>query len=261
MAADTIKISSMAERQDDWPETVYRYVEHYKWEPQHLGQSTAAFRSAIRRHEVPLNFLVNMLCVALPSAWIQKLLTSCDVAPSESIPAGLVQRFPAEISECQPDVRLETPTDRFFIESKVKAYSDTTQVLKYLYLSAYLDNEDTRKRPWLIYVTPGPFSKRWKPVTDRKGLESGGMDALRSLVSAAELSVLGSGKRAKSLIPAVDRLRSRVVLGHVTWGDMGTSLAACIDDRSPSEMERPTHRIARDFLIDLERRGLWKPCA
>ena len=38
---------------DIWPELVYRFVEHYKWEPQHLGPDTASLyrkvRSTIKR--------------------------------------------------------------------------------------------------------------------------------------------------------------------------------------------------------------------
>lgn len=261
MPIDALSLSPVAAVENDWPATVYRYVEHYKFEPQHLlkGQSTAAFRSAIRRQEVPLNFLLNMLCVALPSPWIQRVLHSCDIAHSTEIPAGLVQRFPTEVSECQPDVRLETATERVFIESKVKAYSDTTQILKYLYLSAYLDHADCQKRPWLIYLTPGRFSKRWNPAEDRQGLDSGGMSALQSLVLAADLSVLGTGERAKSLIPIVDQLRSKIILGHGTWEGLGASLSACMDDPAPGEMVKPTYRMASDFLLDLRRRGHWSP--
>src|SRR5690242_1453284 len=46
-----------------WPELLYRLIEHYKWEPAHLakGESVAVFYDRIRRQEVPLNFLLNLV--------------------------------------------------------------------------------------------------------------------------------------------------------------------------------------------------------
>jgi hypothetical protein len=244
---------------DHWPETVYRYVEHYKFEPQHLlkGQSTKAFRESIRRQEVPLNFLLNILCVALPSPWIQSMLSSASFTTSEPVPSDLVQRFPAETDYCQSDVRLETSTERVFIECKIKAYSDTEQILKYLLLSAHLDEIDEPKRPWVLYLTPGPFAKHWNPALDRKNLRLGGVDTLRQLVQSADLSVLGSDKRVRALLQSVDSLRSQAVLGHGTWNALGDSLCQCVGARAPGELERPTHRITREFLQDLRRRQLW----
>ena len=57
-----------------WPEFVYRLIEHYKWEPQHLRGTVAEFDTRMRRQEVPLNFLFNILLRWLSSDAIKGLL-------------------------------------------------------------------------------------------------------------------------------------------------------------------------------------------
>ena len=65
-----------------WPEQLYRYVEHYFWEPQHLLKTEKARRRAesrgegkketfyrlIRSQEVPLNFTLNLVLRIVPSS-------------------------------------------------------------------------------------------------------------------------------------------------------------------------------------------------
>jgi hypothetical protein len=251
--------TSDQDRGDQWPETVYRYVEHYKWEPQQLcnGRPASEFLAKIRRQEPPLNFLLNMLCVTLPESWMQAALGSFSVSPKASMPTDLVQRFPIELNECQPDVRLESETHRVFLECKIEAYSDTVQMLKYLLLSAYLDDTDRQKHPWILYLSPGPLSMHWNPVSERKALQTGGTDALRTLLETADLSVLGSGKRARALTDSVEALRTRAVVGHTTWKQFGDALSRCAAIGTPSDLEYPVCRMTNDFLTELERRGLW----
>ena len=66
-AENVVKLNDSAA----WPEFIYRLVEHYKWEPQHLRGSMAEFDARIRRQEVPLNFLLNILFRLLPSEAIR----------------------------------------------------------------------------------------------------------------------------------------------------------------------------------------------
>jgi hypothetical protein len=58
-----------------WCEQLYRYVEHYRWEPQHVmskgehhEEVTAGFYKKIRSQEVPLNFLTNLYLRVAPSS-------------------------------------------------------------------------------------------------------------------------------------------------------------------------------------------------
>ena len=64
-----------------WPEHIYRYVEHYFWEPQHLIKTRSArlaakargekyvtaFYRVIRSQEVPLNLLLNIFLRVVPA--------------------------------------------------------------------------------------------------------------------------------------------------------------------------------------------------
>jgi hypothetical protein len=249
------------QRGDEWPETVYRYVEHYKWEPQHLcrGKSTKTFHDKIRKQEPPLNFLLNMLFVAMPESWMSTVLGSMSVSPKVATPHGLVQRFPVEISKCQPDVRLESDTHRVFIECKIDAYSDSTQMLKYLLLSAYLDKHETPKEPWILYLSSESMATHWNLASERVTLKFGGTDALRSILSTADLSVLGTGKMAREFKARVEFLRSKVVVGHATWQQFGSKLQLCAAIEKPSDLEKPLCRMANDFLVDLRQRQLWTP--
>jgi hypothetical protein len=71
----------MAQARSAWPELVYRLIEHYKWEPQHLckGQSAAKFYECIRRQEVPLTFLLQLLFRLTSPATTSGLLKTFNV--------------------------------------------------------------------------------------------------------------------------------------------------------------------------------------
>jgi hypothetical protein len=185
------------------------------------------------------------------------MLGSFVVTPAQPIPLDVIQRFPSELDQCQPDVRLESATHRVFLECKVDAYSDVAQILKYLILSAYLDGIESAKTPWILYISSGTMARHWKPTSERPLLETGGVSALRDLMLAADLSSLGNDRRVRALIPAVEALRSRSVLGHTTWNELGSALSKCAHIDKPSDIEQPICRITNDFLIDLRRRGLW----
>jgi hypothetical protein len=188
---------------------------------------------------------------------MQAVLASFSVSPNMSMPTNLVQRFPIEIDQCQPDVRLESDSHRVFIECKVDASSDTVQMVKYLALSAFLDDKESPKRPWILYLSAGSLAAHWEPASERVLLQTGGADALRALLRAADMSVLGSGKQIRALRDSIDPLRTAAVLGHSTWTQFCEALQRCATIENPSDLERPLCRIANDFIIDLVRRGLY----
>ena len=117
-----------------WPEHIYRYVEHYFWEPRHLiktkGSRLAAtargekrinaFYRVIRSQEVPLNLLLNIFLRVIPSRARTNLLRVSLSGPSNL--AGPFQLLYGEDQEyTQPDVLLESNTERVLLEIKVDA--------------------------------------------------------------------------------------------------------------------------------------------
>src|SRR5205823_9314072 len=89
-------------RPGTWPELLYRFIEHYKWEPQHL--KAADFDARMRRQEVPLNFMLNLLLRCSTPDTIAFLFRA--FKPSHSIPDNdLELMFPWETKSTQPDVR------------------------------------------------------------------------------------------------------------------------------------------------------------
>jgi len=122
-----------------------------------------------------------------------------------------------------------------------------------------LDKTDRPKKPWILYLSPGPLSEHWKPASEREPLQTGGAGALRTLLKTADLTVLGSGKRVRALADSIDALRTRAVVGHATWKEFAGALSRCVSIDNPSDLEKPICRMTNDFLTDLERRGLWAP--
>ena len=123
-----------------WPEQSYRYVEHYFWEPQHLIKTEKAARAAhrrgernieafyrlIRSQEVPLNFCLNLvLRIAPPGVRIAFLRQfHVDRAPSDILEPQLL--YGEDHPFTQPDLLLQTSTQRFFVELKVSGSASIT---------------------------------------------------------------------------------------------------------------------------------------
>lgn len=151
----------MSDKRDIWPEFVYRYVEHYRWEPQHLGSTVDDFYAKIRRQEVPLNFLFNMLLYALPASYRRQLLGLAGVLNEAGPP--LVVRNSRDRSFVQADMELDSELERVFVELKVTAKTGLDQVQKYLMLHALMAAEDgVSRQPSLIFVTKNTFPQHWR---------------------------------------------------------------------------------------------------
>lgn len=246
---------------DTWPELAYRFVEHYKWEPQWLypGKPASVFYRSITRQEVPLNFLLNLLLQALPDSWMRQMLGAFTGTSPIQISEPLSPRFPHEIELTQPDALIESASHRVFIECKVDARLDRTQLEKYLALSAHIDQTETPKRPWLLLLTRRAWLQHWAPPADRKTF---GSDPLRHLqASLTDCDTLPACMASRAMRPLVDRYhdaRRAVRLGHATWQELGDALAAAVVEAPEHDYARASARMVAGFLTDLDRRGLWR---
>ena len=260
-----------------WREQLYRYVEHYIWEPQHLintpmtawkagqrGESRKeAFYHRIRTQEVPLNFLLNLvLRVAPASARLPFLRQFC--VDGTQKPSGSPQLLYAEDQDfTQPDVLLSTRTQRFLVELKVSGSGSTNQVEKYAQLHAYLDQIQSPLEPHLYFLTRGPIARAWKPKSDRapimrNGLQTFVRDALLRGRSQSGQPLL---ENVPSYQEAYDRVANSLQVGHATWQTIGDCLLRELDGRLEhgGELAEVMHALFGDFLVDLEARRLWKP--
>ena len=234
---------------DIWPELVYRFVEHYKWEPQHLGPDTASLYRKVRSQEVPLNFLFNILLHALPPRTSRSML---------AITGAIQRRGPLlrvrnskDTSFTQADVQLESENERIFIELKVRARTNLEQAQKYALLHTRLAADDlTHKKPSLLYITERDFRRHWSPA---KEAPSDGRALARSLEHAKLSEKLARNREVRTLEPSYRVLCGELRVGFTTWQDVGDHLAGRTAD-APD--------IARGFvggfLSDLSRRQLWK---
>ncbi len=233
---------------NSWPEFVYRYVEHYRWEPQHLGPDTTAFYRKIRSQEVPLNFLFNILLYALPPAAARSLLSLTGAVAARGAPLDVQNA--QDVSFTQADVQLESLRERVFVELKVQAKTGIEQAQKYALLHAKLASDDPHpKAPSLVYITGKPFARHWSPA--REAPENG--EVLANALARAPLSEkLSRNREARSLETSYRELCSGLHVGFATWQQVGDRL-----DRQSDGSARVSDSFVRGFLADLSRRGLW----
>ena len=258
-----------------WPEQLYRYVEHYFWEPQHLIKTEKAARSAhrrgernieafyrlIRSQEVPLNFSLNLvLRIVPPSVRIAFLRQfQGDRAPSDIMNPQLL--YGEDHPVTQPDLLLQTTTQRFFVELKVSGSASINQIEKYARLHAHLDRLQARREPYLYLLTPGPVDRGWRPrmeraVLKRDGLQAFARKALRQRKPSLKQLTESIGPSPEALYDSViDALR----IGHSTWRTIGDCLHSERDRRlaQGDDIADVMNALIGDFLTDLEARGLW----
>jgi hypothetical protein len=221
-------------RSGTWPELLYRFIEHYKWEPHHL--KALDYDARMRRQEVPLNFMLNLLLRCSTSHTIRTLLGSFH-PQCAALDDDLAVMFPWETNKTQPDIRLEGSQSRIFIEVKVRAPVELSQVRKYAQLHQDMDAKFGHKDHYLLFLTQRPFDQCWKPrsaVVDFKDAHS---FVERQLAEQTGLDQTTSVK-----------------CSAVTWASFGRRLqevSSSLD--SDRIVER---RIIGDFLDDLQARAL-----
>lgn len=219
-----------------WPELLYRFIEHYKWEPQHLKADD--FDARMRRQEVPLNFMLNLLLRCSTPETISSLLRAFE--PSHPIQDDdLELMFPWETKTTQPDVRLEGMHSRIFIEVKVDASIKLDQARKYANLHREMDERFGTKSHYLFFLTKRNFEDVWRP---------------RPTVGHFKDAHSFVGAQLAAQIGGVGTAASSIKCSATTWAifahELQTLLVSLNADRL---VER---RIASDFLSDLQARGL-----
>jgi hypothetical protein len=240
-----------------WPELIYRLVEHYKWEPQWLykGEPAEKFYQGIRQQEVPLNFLFHLLLRLSQPETIGRILAEF-VPENDSTGFEDAQlKFPPMLDYVQPDIWMETPAKRIFIEVKVGAKIELEQVQRYLLLHAEM-NIQRPKDSYLFFLTGDEFGKCWSPR------ESVGEDVptfLRQKILAGTIPAK-LGKKIKSgriLDEEYNAVKDRVQYGAASWNSVANCLSSIMSECRSGNHETDI-RIYDDFLSDLKRRKLWK---
>jgi hypothetical protein len=244
-----------------WPELIYRLVEHYKWETQHLcrGQPASEFYAKIRRHEVPLNFLFSILLRLADSVTISNLLKTF-VVPGEAADfnaAEVAYPWTPTPEYIQPDIRIETPMARVFVEIKVGSSIKLEQVQRYLLLHAEMNMSDSfgPKKPYLLFLTKDEFGKNWSPATQRAGSEH--VDSfIRDKIDMEMNSALQFYKsKNERILAEYEAVKKHVMYGATNWKSVAAYLAE-IRAESGAGLRKSEVRIYDDFLADLEVRGL-----
>lgn len=235
----------MTKDRDTWPELVYRFVEHYRWEPQHLGPTTAAFNRKIRSQEVPLNFLFNLLLHALPN----EIRRSALRLNEQDLPVRVLVPQLADFT--QPDVQLESENERIFVELKVRAATNLEQAQKYGLLLASLRGSDVHpKQSSLIYITRREFQRHWSPP---RNAPTSGSELISQLQNAELSERLGRNRSARALEDSYRALLPSLHVAFMTWQEIGDHLR---------EITSHAPLIAQDFIAgflqDLSGRDLWQ---
>jgi hypothetical protein len=233
---------------------LYRFIAHYKWEPQHLEGSIREFEDRARNQEVPLNFLLNAFLRFSSSATIAAILTECGFNGSELAPEKLALKFPSETKFVQPDVVIESDLARIFVEVKIDAKVKLEQVQKYVLLHATMNRKE-KKRPYLMFLTKRPFPEWWSPSKDGKSSRdvhsflsdrlagSQDIDFLKQPPSEAVREQFGDVKRS-------------IKFGAQTWKSVGDRLRSLLVSLRMNPDREIEARVIDDFLSELRHRGL-----
>ncbi len=238
-----------------WPELVYRFIEFYKWEPQHLrrGQPVKEFQDGVRRGEVPLNFLFLRLLRWSPPETIRMLVNQFGLNDDSEL-GDLLLAFSQDTAYTQPDVRIESETARVFIELKVDSKIKLEQVHKYLLLHAELDIASGGEQPYLFVLTRSGFAKHWAP----RGEATNDIQAFlySKTINSPLREQLAKRIRDPRLLARYELVKRDVRYGAATWKSVGQCLASICEQCKQAGGRDTDVRIISDFVGDLERRGL-----
>lgn len=238
----------MKQHADGWPELTYRYIEHYAWEPQHLLLTSGgtnqirgkeridAVYARLRRQEVPLNYLLNVLLRLVPSTIRRECLMPFGLVESDPGLTSLNLRTPCDYDHIQPDVHLESATARVFIEVKVDARLTLDQIKKYAELHAKLDKDDGyKKQPYVLFLMK---SKALTIADIKRSFDHESADS--------------------EIPPLLDENAGNITFGSTSWSAFGRTLEWELERRNKQEGESAEMltNLIGDFLADIKARGL-----
>jgi hypothetical protein len=232
---------------------LYRFIAHYKWEPQHLLGSVKEFEDRARKQEVPLNFLLNAFLRFSSSATIGSILTECGFVGPELTSQALELKFPSETKFTQPDVLIESNEVRVFIEVKVDSTVKLEQVQKYALLHATMNIQE-KKRPYLMFLTKYPFPEWWSPSKDRASSTD-----VHSFLGGRLAKVQGFNflKRVPdgAILDEYEEVKRSIKFGAHTWSSFGNHLKALSAGLAENPDREIEVRVFDDFLSELRQRG------
>jgi hypothetical protein len=127
----------------------------------------------------------------------------------------------------QPDVRIESPSGRVFIEIKVDEKIKLKQVQRYLLLHALMDILYSAKRPYLFFLGKKEFKKCWRPSNDAS--DYGDVQSFLQRQTAGQVPEALARRLPKEKAKAAREqhqiVKREVVYGTATWNAVGDCLA------------------------------------
>jgi hypothetical protein len=238
---------------NSFSDLLYRFIAHYKWEPQHLIGSVREFEDRVRKQEVPLNFLLNAFLRFSSSATIKSILTECGFADFELAHQTLELKFPSETKFTQPDVLIESDDIRVFIEVKVDSTVKLEQIQKYALLHATMNIQE-KKRPYLMFLTKHPFPEWWSPTKDR--IPSAGVHSfLGERLAQAEGFAFLKRTPDEAILRQYEEVKQSIKFGAHTWNSFGNHLKVLSADLVENPDREVEVRVVSDFLCELRQRG------
>lgn len=248
-----------------WPELIYRLIEHYKWEPQHLGirsgsakgdgarkgETLAVFYERIRRQEVPLNLLLALVLAWASSDTIRAILKTFELDASLPADEHLGLCHPVDAGYTQPDIWLQSHSARVFVELKWSATITLEQVQKYLCLHADLDTKFGPRRPLLLFLTRDRFTDCWRPRRSRHTGPSGLF--VRDATATTSLPPKLVGRLSQAALDRYEEVKATVTYGFATWSGLHAALVRVIACLREADRHIEAAMI-EGFQVDLARR-------
>ncbi len=266
----------MASHQNYWTEQLYYFAEHLYWEPQHINKKTPPgeggpekfkqTREKIRKQEVPLNILFNILIRLLPlrikAEILNSFLSPQTVDFGQPIEYISIYDRLAGLYFIQPDMVLESTNSNICIEIKVDAHLSLNQVYKYLFLLGRWQAElEISRRPYLFLLTKKGLDAQWKS-SERNLIFTQG-DKILDLQRYLRLNDLPERLGDSSVIdlqPQARNIIEKVQLGWANWHKIGEVLnkeKMRLEQLPISDGKEILDNLIGDFLDELNRRKLW----
>ena len=211
-------------RHREWTDECANLLEHFVWEPQHLGQrkdlppelrrSPAEVVRRVMAQEVPLNHQLNLFFRIAPPRLAERWFGSLLSKTSTAAPV-LVYSRDYDTPVCQPDMYFRAGGARLFVELKVNAVTGPDQLYRYAALAAWLDQREGAQ-PWAI-VFMGPRTRRFESI--RRFVEDPASHALshKALARCADMNLP---------LPEIDAALARMEFATTSFAAFDHHLAA-----------------------------------
>ncbi len=202
--------------------------------PDSIKHSAISFEKRLRREEVFLNDILNLLMSLAPQAVYRRMIeTAFDThVPSretfKSLGTGYLKHFDVGASTTQPDFLALGAKHTFAIELKLSSKSDIRQVLLYAALAALEErNSGAEKTHFLLMLTPPrSFRAVWKEGFD-------GSESLMADLAEAARHPAKIAPKQKSLFKKVNvaSVLPRFRIAHLTYEEF----AQVLEDSRPKQ--------------------------